>query len=451
MTICVTHTQETAPIAGEQLDSKHFSSHIQAFRAELDRSKLAPLDAVIHGTVVRLHTNSPHWHRFWSANWFAPQQWAALTGNLPPTEPQVHIYASNSPQESVSWSGYHLDERTAFLRGDVPYGPLRSLALAMAGRLLAEDQAVHLVPGICAKVNGRGTIMLRAPSLDLPTALGTATAIENLHLCAVDGVLVRYGLVRMVDGVTMLPTTIIDEKGYTLAGYRLFPWLDAYGYWEPRADARCLTLKGEETYCFARDLDLGRTPEAFAFPVEQAWYVPTQIVANDPALIGALWSPTETASAKEPVEASGPAGALGCHGLENVPPLTPALWEAFGAWATDATSTLTAHAPRATQALLDTLGARAVAEALCRLRGSTHARALASPQQLWPGNIKGNPAEPVLIERILVMDGQGLSQPEAADLFEQLGNADISLPVAPTEELTRALGTMLARATLRTD
>jgi hypothetical protein len=369
---------------------------------------------------VRLHTHNPHWRRFWSANWFAPDQWATLTTRSAPTEPQVHLYAIPSGVGASPWAGYSRERNTAFLMGDIPYGPLRALALGAVARKLAAEEAVHCVAGACLKWGDSGTLLLYPPHLDPETRLTALLALmkrDEAHLIALDSVFVRYGLMRMVDGVTFLPTLVIDEKGHTISGFRLFPWLEEHGYWEPRADTRCLTLDGEEEYCFARDLDLGRAPEAFAFPLEQAWYLPTQIVTAEPGLVGALWR----------------------GGLENVPPLTQQLWRQFGAWADQA-------APSLDRALLEELGQEQVAQTLCRLRAAPHGRAMVSPATLWPGRAGGHPWRPVQIERVALLERDEATPLDSQALSQHVTNAPDQASTLCSDEIAGTLMHMLARA-----
>jgi hypothetical protein len=231
---------------------------------------------------------------------------------------------------------------------------------------------------------------------------------DAAHLLALDGVFVRYGLVRMVDGVTLLPTRILDEKGVTIPGDRLFPWLVEYGHLEPRADARCLTLHGAEQYCFARDLDLWRAPEAWAFPLEQAWYIPASLVAAQPRLVAFLCRAT-------PGEAD-----EACEALENVPPLTSAAWARYGDWAAQSAAMLAQEPAPSTRMLLAELGERKVAEAVCRLRAAPHGRAIVAPGLLWPGRAGGHPWRPLLIERAALLDDGGLRRLHATALASHL-------------------------------
>jgi hypothetical protein len=378
-----------------------------------------------------LYSNSVHWREFWSANWFAPSQWAALTGAAQPDEPKIHVYANAEGKVETPWAGYSLAHTTAFLEGDASYGSLRALVLGAVAYSLADEEAVHFVPGLCAVQDGVPNLMLDAPDLDRPSAVAQLMTDCEVQLLALDGVFVRYGLVRMVDGVTMLPTQIIDEQGFTTRGYRLFPWLDDYGFDEPRADTRCLTLHGEQEYCFARDLDLGRAPDAMAFPLEQAWYVPTRIVAADPGLVGAFWPGSVSENR-----------AL----LENVPALTPDVSARFGQWAAEAASALGDAANPSTRSLVERMGEDEVVVILCRLRAASEGRALVSPERMWPGRAGGNPWRPVRIGDIKTLGSARTATFDVQTLPENLASADAYLSGLYEEEANSVLTKMLGRS-----
>ncbi len=427
----MTSYADPAPVSAERLDAAGYSSALAEAQQRIGTDPLPPLDAIIHGVCVRLHTNSAHWQQFWSANWFAPSQWATLTGSAAPDEPQIHVYAIAGEERKTPWAGYSLAHGTAFFTGDGPYGPLRSLALGAAANWLAGEEAAHFVPGACINEGGRWSVLLNASQVPLPMAVAQLMRGDDTHLLAVKGVFIRYGLVRMVDGVTMLPTQLIDEQGFTTRGYRLFPWLDEYGFEEPRADVRCLTLEGKEEYCFARDLDLGRAPDAMAFPLEQAWYVPTQIVAADPGLVGALWPRPDSDNR-----------AL----LENVPPFAPDLLHRFGQWASQAVSALSDATNPSTRLLLEGIGEEKVAEALCRLRAAPEARALVSPEQLWPGRAGGNPWRPLRVEKVTLLGGAEPAPLVASALSEQLAKTGAYLSDLYEDRANDILTRVLGRA-----
>jgi hypothetical protein len=424
MDLYVPRHADPSPLAAERLDSAGYQLALADAQAGLGIDEVSPLDAVIHGVAVRLYTTNARWRRFWSANWFAPDQWASLVGGTPPNEPRIHVYALET--DSVPWAGYSEAHSAAFLSGDVPYGPLRALALGAVALLLAKEEAAHFVPGAIVKQNGQGALLLPGPGVDPASFSAELMAGADAHVFAMAGAFVRYGMVRMVDGVTLLPTMLFDEGGVATRGYRLFPWLDDYGYDEPRADVRCISLAGDEVYCFSRDLDLGRTLDALAFPIEQAWYVPTKIVASDAGMVGALW-----------------------HGaLEGVPGLSPDLWQAYGERSREAVSALAATAPALTRAFVADAGELAVAEALVRLRAAPHGRAMVTPEQLWPGRASGHPWRAIRIERAALLDGTTQTDLTASALGKQLertrsvlaGLWDEPIEEVFAETMGRALG-----------
>jgi hypothetical protein len=413
---------DPSPLAAERLDDAGYQLALTDAQTGLAAQDVSPIDAVIHGVTVRLYTTNSHWRKFWSANWFAPDQWASLVGGTPPNEPQIHVYAVAS--ESVPWAGYSEAHSAAFLTGEVPYGPLRALALGTVALQLAREEAAHFVPGAIVKQNGQGMLLLRGPGVDSVDFCAELMASTDAHVFAIDGAFVRYGLVRMVDGVTLLPTMLFDEGGVATRGYHLFPWLDEYGYDEPRADVRCISLAGEEVYCFSRDLDLGRNPDALSFPVEQAWYVPTSIVASDAGMVGALWQ-----------------GAL-----EGVPNASPDLWQAHGEWAREALSALTATAPDLTRALVAETGELAVAKALVRLRAAPQGRAMVTPGQLWPGRAGGHPWRTIRIERAAILDGTMQVDLAASELRKQLEHTRIVLADVWDERIEEVFAEVMGRA-----
>jgi hypothetical protein len=419
-----THFRDPSPLPVELLDEAGYETALARSQRILDAAPVAPLDAVIHGVGVRLHTDNAFWRQMWSANWFAPDSWTTLTGQSPPTEPRIHLYAVAPEGQVAPQVSYSRQQNTAFLFGDMVYGPLRALAREAVARMLAEEEAVHFVPCMCSLDDKVGTLLLSPPNLQAAIAIPPLLDKEDVHLIAWDGVFIRYGLVRMVDGVTLLPKLVIDEKGNRIPGYRLFSWLDEYGYWEPRADARCLTLNGEEEYCFARDLDLARPPEAFAFPFEKEWYLPTQVVVAQPSLAGPL-----------------------CRGLlENVPPLTSELLDRFGGWARQATSSLLMATDPPTRSLVKEMGQEQLMEALCRLRAAPHSRAMVSPEQLLPWRAGGHPGQALQIQRVALMGSDAPIFLGPPDLSEHLRGTTSQLSMGDTDEIARTLTNLLERA-----
>jgi hypothetical protein len=426
-----TEFKDLGPLPATVLDEDGYETVLAQARRVLDVSSATVHDVIIHNVRVRLHTNNPHWQKFWSLNWFAPDQWMTLTGQRPSKEPQIHVYAVLSQEQTGPRASYNRQHSSAFLSGDLPYGPLRTITLRAVSDVLADEQGVHYVEGLCIKKAGKtdekeyGSLLLGLSDQEKTKRVDTLLEQEKLQLVSWDGVFVRYGLVRMVDGVTLLPTLVIDEKGNEIPGYHLFPWLHDYGYLEPRADARCLTLQGEETFCFARDLDLGRAPEAFAYPVEQAWYIPTQLVAHQPQLIGPLWEVP----------------------WENVPAVQEEIRERYEAWARQVIPTLTGDIPPSTRTLVETTDAEEIVEALCRLRGAGTGRALVPPAQLWPARTSGHPGRPMPILRVELYRGNTPVPIDTAALVEHLSDLARQQCETKAPESIQALADVLRLAT----
>jgi hypothetical protein len=305
------------------------------------------------------------------------------------------------------------------------------LTLRAVSDLLADEQGVHYVEGLCVKTARKadekvyGSLLLGLSDREKAERVNTLLEQEDLQLVSWDGVFVRYGLVRMVDGVTLLPTLVIDEKGNEIPGYHLFPWLHDYGYLEPRADARCLTLQGEETYCFARDLDLGRAPEAFAYPVEQAWYIPTQLVARQPQLIGPLWEAP----------------------WENVPSIGEELRERYETWARQVIPNLRKSTLPSTRRLIDTTDPEELVKTLCRLRAAPEARALVPPAQLWPARTSGHPGRPMTVLQVELYQDNAPVPIDAPALVEHLSELARQQCETKVPESVQTLADVLKLAT----
>jgi hypothetical protein len=441
MESCASKHQDPSPLTVERLDEPGFQKALAEIQGLLGTDTRPTLEAVIHGVHVHLDSNSPHWRLFWSSNWFAPAQWATLTGRSAHQNTRVHLYAVAPGTEAPPWAGYSSEHHTAILIGDVPYGALRSLALRSTARLLADEQAVHLLPGLCFRRNGHGVLVVGSANQDLAPIQQSLLLQQDVHLIAPDGVFIRYGLVRMVDGVTLLPTMVFDEKGNTLGGYRLFPWLDTYGYQEPRADARCVTLEGQEEFCFARDLDLARAPEPFAFPLEKAWYVPAQLLAARPGLVAPLLKRADP----DPHRLNDKGSTTYCE-LENVPAPAPDLLESFGDGARQTLGAWRSSSAELAQTQSTGVDETAFVMALCRLQANPNSRAMVTPQQLAPGRAGGLPWQPYQIQELLAVDGEALVELHPNRLAAMLFHTDDPLSPFADEQPNQTLFSVLQRA-----
>jgi hypothetical protein len=157
------------------------------------------------------------------------------------------------------------------------------------------------------------------------------------------------------------------------------------------------------------------------------------MVAVDPALVGLFWS-----------ESAETMGDAGCEGLENVPDLTPELWERYGPWAEEVATTLPGQPESANHSTPEG-PKQGFAEALCRLRATPEARAMAAPRRMWPGRAGGQPQQPVRVEQILVVDGVRLRPLDPPSIKERLNVRHAGF-FAPDVEASAILAALLSRA-----
>jgi DNA-binding transcriptional ArsR family regulator len=173
-----------------------------------------------------------------------------------------------------------------------------------------------------------------------------------------------------------------------------------------------------------------------AFPLEQAWYVPTQVVAVDPRLVGSLWH--------------GPDPKAGAS-LENVPPFTPKLSDQYSEWAKEAMASFGEGTARSTLSLLVEIGEEKVVEVLCRLGAPSQARALVVPGQLWPGRAGEHPWCPLRIEQVALLDDARLTHLEPPALAECLRGTPSDPYGLLEDEISNVLTDMLGRAVNQRD
>ena len=124
------------------------------------------------------------------------------------------------------------------------------------------DQTALVVRGTCVESNGKATLVMGPGYADVAAQLG--------QVVIADLVLVRVTLTRQVDGVQLAPTLILTERGQEIRGADICRWLREDAYQEPRADVFCLNLAQRDEPVMARDLDLGRCAEPYAYPLAKA-------------------------------------------------------------------------------------------------------------------------------------------------------------------------------------
>jgi hypothetical protein len=226
-------------------------------------------DAILGGLRARLFTNQLAVAEAWSDTFFGPQEWQTLVGQTPP--PQVAMsFCVVVTEKSEPVAAIDPVQSVGLLVNRTEESLLLDIVVALAASKLAA-QAGWVTRGTCVAAGERGALV---------TGPGHAFVAAEIAIHAAgqiavnDPVLVRLTLTRQVDGVQLAPTRIITERGQEITGARIWQWLRRNAYQEPRADVVCLTLEGRDEPVMARDLDLDRCAEPYAYPLTRVNHKP---------------------------------------------------------------------------------------------------------------------------------------------------------------------------------
>jgi hypothetical protein len=219
-------------------------------------------DAILGGLRARLFTNQLAVAEAWADIFFGPQEWQTLVGQAPPPQAVMSFYAvvtdKDEPVAAVDPA-----QSVGILVNRAEESLLLDAVTVLAAHKLAA-QAGWAARGTCVTVGQRG-VLVTGPG---HASVAAEIAIHARGQIAVnDPVLVRLTLTRQVDGVQLAPTRIITERGREITGARIWQWLRRDAYQEPRADVFCLSLAGRDEPVMARDLDLDRCAEPYAYPL----------------------------------------------------------------------------------------------------------------------------------------------------------------------------------------
>lgn len=219
-------------------------------------------DAILGGLRARLFTNQLALAEAWSDTFFGPQEWQTLAGQTPPPQAVMSFYAAVTEKDEPV-AAIDPAQSVGILVNRTEESLLLDTVAALAARKLGE-QTGWVARGTCASAAQRG-VLVTGPG---HAAVAAEIAIHARGQIAVnDPVLVRLTLTRQVDGVQLAPTRIITERGKEISGARIWQWLRRDAYQEPRADVYCRTLDGRDESVMARDLDLDRCAEPYAYPL----------------------------------------------------------------------------------------------------------------------------------------------------------------------------------------
>ncbi len=112
-------------------------------------------DVIIHGIRVRATSNSAHLHDFWVDNWYSPDEWRSLSGQEPPAEPRIKVYAMLGVAQEPEAAYYSRQSNTVIFFNTSHYGQLKSWVLGAVGRILAAEYSIHSIHGACVEKAGK--------------------------------------------------------------------------------------------------------------------------------------------------------------------------------------------------------------------------------------------------------------------------------------------------------
>jgi hypothetical protein len=217
-------------------------------------------DAILGGLRARLFTNHLPLAEAWSEMFFGPQEWQKRIRQTPPPQPAMTLYASVT-REHGPLGAVNPAQSTAVVLNRLESSVLLDAVAMLAAHELGK-QAGWVARGTCAAARERAVLVI-GPS-HASVAAGIADKASG-QITVNDPVLMRITLTRQVDGVQLAPTRIITERGQEVTGARMLQWLRRDAYREPRADVFCLTQDGRDEPVMARDLDLDRRAEPYAY------------------------------------------------------------------------------------------------------------------------------------------------------------------------------------------
>lgn len=237
-------------------------------------------DVMIHGIRVRATTNSDHLFDFWKDNWFSLNEWQRSTGQAPPGEPSVHVYAVHGVRGEPEAAYYSHDKNTIAFFNTSYYGQLKSWVLGAVGRILAAEYGIHSIHGACIEKNGKGVLYIA------PTGTGKSTSSYGLmdypktRFHSDDWVYVRYTY-QTRDGRRVFVIRAEGTDGTKARGYQVYRWIESHKN-DARAHLQAMTLSNQVLDLTLEDLDVARPLVAYAYTSEKVFYLRTNLVENFP-------------------------------------------------------------------------------------------------------------------------------------------------------------------------
>ncbi len=248
-------------------------------------------DVMIHGIRVRATTNSAHLYDFWVDNWYSLEEWKRLTGQPPPPEPRVKVYALHGLRHEQEAAYYSRNANTIIFFNTSYYGQLKSWVLGAVGRILAAEYGIHSIHGACVEKAGKGVLYIA------PTGTGKSTSSYGLmtypktRFHSDDWVYVRYTYATQ-GGYRVFVLRAEGSDGSKAQGYQVYRWIEHHAG-DKKARVSVMTLDNRELNLTLGDLDLKKPTEAYAYTSEKVFYLRTNLAENFPLSAGEILASKE--------------------------------------------------------------------------------------------------------------------------------------------------------------
>jgi hypothetical protein len=147
-------------------------------------------NANIAGVIVRLKTNVRHIHDMWVENWTPAPSDAEI-------EPHGIIYAVDGIAGREPRAFYNTETKTGVVVNVDSYGPIRSLALGLAGDVAERHFGAHLLRAMSVDLDGRGLLLIGPPGTKKTDLFFGLLRDPKFRFLASDMVLVRTNSVEL--------------------------------------------------------------------------------------------------------------------------------------------------------------------------------------------------------------------------------------------------------------
>ncbi|MFB3923981.1 MAG: hypothetical protein ACE145_19845 [Terriglobia bacterium] len=337
-------------------------------------------DVMIHGVRVRATTNSQHLFDFWTDNWYGLDEWQKATGQAPPTEPRVNVYALHGVKAEPEAAYYSHDSNTIAFFNTSYYGQLKSWVLGAVGRILAAEYGIHSIHGACVEKDGKGVLYIA------PTGTGKSTSSYGLmeypktRFHSDDWVYVRYTY-RTRDGRRVFILRAEGTDGTRAKGYQVYRWIERHRN-DSGARLTAMSFDNREIALTLGDLDLASPLEAYAYTSEKVFYLRTNLAENFPL------SAFQILASKE----------------ENVPDVTAAFLDHHRTTLTNVLRDLRAARDGEMARDLHRRSDSELAEICARLIAFDNARSMLDITKVLPSDrVYANPMEPVRLAAVILL------------------------------------------------